>query len=164
MSLTETSCCMFLLLGYDSKQQRQIKQRQDFNWSLHSSCHMCCLHDQCQFNSTAVSEEVYSEPAINCVWLLRSGVVNLSLEYLVLVEVCIQNILLFLFDLFQPNKKKPHHVDVEQHMPRNKLGLLLSEKFLCTISWISWFRIVLSSIYWHCLICTIYQLGKTDTA
>ena len=49
----------------------------------------------------AVREEVHSEPAVNCVWHLKGGVVNLLLEYLVLVEVCIQNVLLFYFDLFQ---------------------------------------------------------------
>lgn len=67
---------------------------------------MCRLPDRCQFNSTAVSEKVYSEQAINCVWHLKGGVVNLSLEYLVPVEVCIQNVLLFLFDLFHLHQEK----------------------------------------------------------
>lgn len=73
----------------------------DFSPSLWSSCQTGCQSDRCQFNSTAVSEKVYSEPAINCVWHLKGGVVKLSLEYLVLVEVCIQNVLLYRFDLFQ---------------------------------------------------------------
>ncbi len=76
------------------------KQKLDFSLSLQNSCHMARLPDRCQFNSTAVSEEVYSESAINFVWHLKGGVVNLSLEYLVLVEVCIQNTSFFLFDLF----------------------------------------------------------------
>lgn len=80
--------------------------------SLYRGCEMCCLPDPCQFTST----EVYSEPAINCVWHLKSGVVNLSLEYLVVVEVWIQNILLFLFDLFQL-KKNPHHQENNNSLP-----------------------------------------------
>lgn len=51
------------------------------------------------FQFTAVREEIISEPAINCVWHLKGGVVKLSLEYLILVEVCMQNVLLMLFDI-----------------------------------------------------------------
>lgn len=91
------SCISFFRTWLKKKKKHQQKQ----DVSLQSS-----LPDQSQVNSTAVSEEVYSEAAINWVWHLKGGVVNLSLEYLVLVEVCIQNVLLFLFDLFQVNKKK----------------------------------------------------------
>lgn len=43
---------------------------------------------------------------MNCVWHSKGGVVKLSLEYLVMVEVRIQNILLFLCDLFQVNNQE----------------------------------------------------------
>lgn len=89
----------FVRRWYNSNNKK--KKKMDFSLSLRSSCQTGCQPDRCQFNSTAVSEEVYSEPAINCVWHLKGGVVKLSLEYLVLVEVCIQNVLLYRFDLFQ---------------------------------------------------------------
>lgn len=185
ISRNKLSCIYLYLLGHDSKQKQR---KQDFSLSLQSSRQMCRLPDQCQVNSTAVSEEVYSEPAINCVWHLKGGVVNLSLEYLVLVEVCIQNTLLFPFDLFQVNKKRKKSPPGENDNSRlvaccwpNSMQLLnvteatiqtfsqwglaadakeqtwaasmrrLSENFLFIISWITWFRIVLSSNYWSCL-------------
>ena len=58
-----------------------------------------------QFNSVAVSKEAYSEPAINCVWHSKGGIVNFSLEYLVLVEMCTHNIL-FVCGLLQVKKEK----------------------------------------------------------
>lgn len=80
---------------------------------------MCSMPDQCQFNSTAVSEEVCSEPALNCVWHLRDGVVNRSLEYLVLAEVCTRNTL-FLCDLFQVEYKNKNGKKINNCLPGEK--------------------------------------------
>lgn len=60
---------MFHLLGHDLKQQKE-------DFSLQTSCQICCLPDRCQFNLTAVTEEVCSEPALNFVWHLIVGVVK----------------------------------------------------------------------------------------